>query len=136
MHRLMPKHKASARLTTLMGSESEFRAHYRRPDAELMEKFRQRVFQCFDIDVKPHQVPSAGSFTLSQQARALKCSMLLTLPCTVLVIMQLCSVVVDVHWLQPVRLSLASQAQLPLTLDLPLQGWRPHFGSPRAASRR
>ena len=60
----------SASLNNLVGSESEFRAHYRRPDADLMEKFRQRVFQCFNIDAKPRQVASAGSSTLPQQARA------------------------------------------------------------------
>ena len=39
-------------------SEPEFRTRYGRPDAELMEKFRQRVFQCFNIDAKPRQVSS------------------------------------------------------------------------------
>ena len=41
---------------SLVCSEPEFRHRYGRPDAELMERFRQRVFQCFNFDAKPRQV--------------------------------------------------------------------------------
>ena len=37
-------------------SEPEFRQRFGRPEAELMEKLRQRVFQCFKIEAKPRQV--------------------------------------------------------------------------------
>ena len=37
-------------------STDSFREHYDRPDPELMEKFRKRIFKCNNITAQPRQV--------------------------------------------------------------------------------